>query len=181
MKLQKIRGGIGSVANALNYLAVIPLFLMVFVVAVDIILRKLQVGRIHGSNELTMYFMVWICMLGIPVLYFKDGHIWINLFVNKMPYRFRCFWRCGVMIFETALIGLLAYGGWDKTVAFYMRNTTSDFLNMPKWIFAVAALAAFAEYFLLSLIDTVQFCIDGFYGEEKIVVDVWSEDQVKGL
>jgi TRAP-type C4-dicarboxylate transport system permease small subunit len=68
MQMRKIRDGIGSIANAVNYAATISLFLMVFVVAVDIMLRKMQAGRIHGSNELTMYFMVWICMLGIPAL-----------------------------------------------------------------------------------------------------------------
>ena len=181
MKLQKVRDGIGSVASAVNYGAMIPLFLMVFVVFIDVALRKMQLGRIHGSNELTMYFMVWICMLGIPVLHFKDGHVWINLFVNKFPYRFRCFWRCAIMAAETALIGLLAIGGYNKVVFFYKMSTTSDVLNMPKWIFAAAGLVAFAEYFLLSLIDTVQFCMDGIGGEEKFVDDVWTEEQVKGL
>ena len=181
MQMHKIRGGIGSVAKAVNYAAMLPLFLMVFVVAVDIMLRKMQAGRIHGSNELTMYFMVWICMLGIPALHFKDGHVWINLFVNKFPYRFRCFWRCAIMAAETAVIGMLLYGGYDKTIAFYARGTTSDVLNMPKWIFAAAAIVAFAEYFLLSFIDTVQFYIDGIEGKEKFVDDGWTDEQVKGV
>jgi len=169
VKLQKIREGIGAVAQVVNYGAMIPLFLMVFVVAIDVVLRKAQVGRIHGSNELTMFFMVWICMLGIPVLYFKDGHIWIDIFVNKFPYRLRCFWRCGLMIVETAMVGLLAYGGYQKVILFYRISTTSDVLNMPKWIFAAAAVIAFVEYFLLSLIDTMQVLIDGVSGKEKPV------------
>jgi TRAP-type C4-dicarboxylate transport system permease small subunit len=181
VKLQKVRKSIGNVVNAVNYGAMIPLFLMVFVAAIDVILRKTQAGRIHGSNELTMYFMVWICMLGIPTLHFKDGHVWINMFVNKFPYRFRCFWRCAIMAAETAVIGLLAIGGYDKVMAFYTRSTTSDILNMPKWVFAAAGLVAFAEYFLLSLIDTIQFCVEGIHGEENFVDDVWNDEQVKGV
>jgi TRAP-type C4-dicarboxylate transport system permease small subunit len=181
VNLQKIRDGVGRVAGAVNYAAMLPLFLMVFVVAIDVILRKARLGRIDGSNELTTYFMVWICMLGIPALHFKDGHVWVNLFVNKFPYQFRCFWRCGIMALETAIIGLLAYGGYDRVMSFADKATTTDVLNMPKWIFALAALVAFVEYFLLSLIDTIQFCLDGVKNEEHAVGEGWTDDQVKGI
>lgn len=183
MNLQKIRNGIGGVAGVVSYAALAPMFLMVFVVAIDVLLRKAQLGRINGSNELTMYFMVWICMLGIPLLHFKDGHVWVNLFVNKFPYRLRCFWRCGIMAFETAVIGLLAYGGYDRVMSFYTKATTTDVLNMPKWIFALAGLVAFTEYFLLSLIDTVQYCVDGVRNETRAAAagEGWTEEQAKGI
>jgi TRAP-type C4-dicarboxylate transport system permease small subunit len=182
VNLQNIRQGIGRFAGIVNYAAMLPLFLLVFIVAIDVILRKAQLGRINGSNELTTYFLVWISMLGIPVLQFKDGHVWVSLFVNRFPYRFRCFWRCGIMAFETAVIGLLAYGGYDKIMSFYTKAAATDVLNMPKWVFALAALVAFVEYFLLSLIDTVQFCMDGVKNEEHAAVgESWTEDQVKGI
>jgi TRAP-type C4-dicarboxylate transport system permease small subunit len=182
MNLQKTRERIGRFVSVVNYAAMLPLFLMAFVVAIDVILRKAQMGRVNGSNELTTYFLVWICMLGIPVLQFKDGHVWVSLFVNKFPYRFRCFLRFGIMVFETAVIGLLAYGGYVKVMSFYTKTTTTDVLNIPKWIFALAALVAFVEYFLLSLIDTVQFCVDGVKNEKREVADEsWTDDQVKGI
>jgi hypothetical protein len=67
-------------------------------------------------------------------------------------------------------------------MSFYTKATTTDVLNMPKWIFALAALVAFTEYFLLSLIDTVQFCIDGVKNEKPTTVNEgWTEEQVKGV
>jgi TRAP-type C4-dicarboxylate transport system permease small subunit len=182
VNLQKIRKGIGRFAGVVDYAAMLPLFVMVFIVAVDVILRKAQMGRINGSNELTTYFMVWICMLGIPSLHFKDGHVWVSLFVDRFPYRFRCFWRCGIMLFETAIIGLLAYGGYEKVMGFYTKAAVTDVLNLPKWIFALAGLVAFVEYFLLSLIDTVRFCADGVKNEAQAAGgEGWTEDQVKGV
>jgi len=182
LSLQKFRGGFSRVVSAVNYAALVSCFLMVFVVAVDVVLRKLRLGSIAGSNELTTYLMVPVCMLGIPALQAKGGHVWVDLFVRLFPYRFRCFWRCIVSVVETALIGLLAYGGYLKIAMFLRTSTTSDVLNLPKWIFAVAALVAFAEYFVLSLIDTMQLCLDGLRGEEKPAGDEgWSDEQVKGI
>ncbi|MCL2121971.1 MAG: TRAP transporter small permease subunit [Clostridiales bacterium] len=182
MFLQKLRGGFGRVVSVANYAALVSCFMMVFIVAVDVILRKLQLGSIAGSNELTTYLMVPVCMLGIPALQLKGGHVWVDLFVRLFPYRFRCFWRCAVSVVETGIIGLLAYGGYLKIVMFLRTSTASDILNMPKWIFAIAVLAAFAEYFVLSLIDTLQLCLDGARGGEKPVEDGgWSDGQVKGI
>ena len=181
MSLQKYRDGVGRIASIINYAALIPLFLMIFVVAIDVILRKLHAGRINGSNELTTYFMVWICMFGIPLLQYKDGHVWVNLFVNKFPYRFRCFWRFLIMSVETAMVAMLAYGGYEKIVSFYKMNAATDVLNMPKWFFAIAAFVAFAELFVLLLIDTAQLCIDGAEGKESLADEGWTDDQVKGI
>ena len=182
MRLQKTRDGVGRVVNIIGYGALIPCFLMVFIVAFDVILRKLELDGINGSNELTTYLMVWVCMLGIPVLQYKDGHVWVNLLVNKFPYRFRCFWRCAIMAVETAVIALLAVGGYQKVMLFLEKTTTTDVLNMPKWIFAVAGFVAFAELFVLSFIDTIQLGIDGVKGEEPGVADDgWTDDQVKGI
>lgn len=182
MVLKKFRDGFGRFVNGVSYIGLVLLFAMVFIVAIDIILRKLQVGRINGSNELTTYFMVAVCSLGIPALQYKNGHVWVNLLVNKAPYRARCFWRAGVMVVETVVIFLLAYGGWQKVAFFYEKATTSDVLNLPKWIFALVAFIAFVEYFVLSLVDTIQLFIDGAKNEAPAIEESgWSEDEVKGI
>ena len=94
MKLQKFRAGFGRVVNGIGYVALVLLFVMVVVVAVDVVLRKVSNGamRIDGSNEITGFFMVIVCTMWIPALQLKNGHILVTLFVDKFPYRFRCFW-----------------------------------------------------------------------------------------
>jgi len=158
------------------------LFAMVVIVAVDVILRKAQIGRINGSNELTTYFMVIVCLLGIPVLQIKYGHVWVNLVTNKFSYRFRSFWLAVTLLIETTVIALLVYGGATKVSLFIHTGTTTDVLNIPKWIFAIFGLIAFAEYFVLSLVDTIQLFIDGVKNEPPAPVEGgWTEDEVKGI
>jgi len=158
------------------------LFAMVVIVAIDVILRKATIGRINGSNELTTYFMVVVCLIGIPVLQVKFGHVWVNLVTNKFPYRFRSFWCFVTLLIETAVIALLVIGGYDKVSLFIRTGTSTDVLDIPKWIFAIFGLIAFVEYFILSLIDTIQQLIDGVKNEPPApVAEGWSEDEVKGI
>ena len=180
--LQKIRAKFGRVIIGVSYVSMVLLFAMVVIVAVDVILRKAQIGRINGSNELTTYFMVVVCLLGIPVLQLKYGHVWVNLVTNKFPYRFRTFWLFVTMIIETAVIALIAIGAYDKVALFVKMGTTTDVLDIPKWIFAIFGLIAFVEYFILSLIDTIQLCVDGVKNEQPApAAGGWSDDEVKGI
>ena len=184
MKLQEFRTGFGRIVTGIGYLALVALFAMTIVVAVDVVLRKISGGslRINGSNELTGFLMVVVCSLYIPVLQIRNGHIWVPLFVNKFKYRFRCFWLFAIRLVETALVVTLAIGGYRKVLDMYSTGRSSDVLHLPYWIFAVAIVVAFVEFFVLSLVDTIKLFSDGVINEPPVEVDDrWSEDDVKGL
>ena len=184
MKLQKFRAGFGRVVTAIGYVALVCLFAMAIIVAVDVLLRKISGStmRIDGSNELTGFLMVIVCSLFIPVLQLKNGHIWVPLFVDRFPYRFRCFWLFVIMIAETGVIAMLAIGAYRKLADLISTGRATDVLRMPWWIFAVFVVIAFIEYFVLSLVDTIQLCIDGVKNEPPKPGDKgWSDDEVKGI
>lgn len=163
MKLQKFRASFGRVVTGIGFLGLAALFVIVFVVAIDVILRKSTGSalRINGSNEITASFMIVLCSLWIPALQVKKGHIWVPLFVNKFPYRFRCFWVCSISLIETAIVLALANGAYGKALDLMRTGMSSDVLKMPMWVFAAIVFIAFCEYFILSVVDTIQYCIDG--------------------
>jgi len=183
LKLKKIREAVSTGVRAASWIPMVTIFALVFIVAIDVIMRKLNIGNIYGSNEMTEYSLVWICMLSIPVLQIKKGHIWVEMFVNKLPYRFRCFWHGFIMAVETALIGLLTLGGWRETAFFLMKHSATDTLRIPKWIFAAAAFVGFLELFLLSLIDTIQLFADGSANKKDPASkeDGWNDSDVMGI
>ena len=184
MNLKKIRGWVSRVVNWIGYVSLAFLFAMVFIVAIDVIARKTSSGalRITGSNEMTAFFMIIVCSLAIPMLQVKDGHIWVPLFVDKFPYRFRCFWLLVIRFVETVVIALLFIGAYNKAGDLLSTGRPTDVLNMPQWIFAVVMTVAFAEYFILSLIDTIQFLLDGIKNSPPSPEDkVWTDEEVKGI
>ena len=183
MKLQQARAAFGKVVIYIGYLAFASLFVMVFIVAIDVVLRKLGIARITGSNEYTTSVMVIICMLGIPILQLKRGHVWVTLLVHKYPKKFQPYFMCFIMLVETVIAALLIWGGYEKIIMFASRSTTTDVLHIPKSWLAIVAIVGFVEYFVIMAMDTIQYFLDGRKGPEleEAKDEGWSEDDVKGI
>ena len=100
--MEKIRNAFGKFVSGLNYIGLAACFVMVFVVAIDVILRKLSGAQlsIKGSNEFSAYFLVVICLLAIPTFQVKKGHIWVNMFVDMFPPKMRTIWLAVVHVID---------------------------------------------------------------------------------
>lgn len=168
--MEKIRNGFSKVVIGVNSIGLFSCFVMVFVVAIDVILRKLSGDSmsIKGSNEFSSYFLVVICMLAIPSFQVKKGHVWVNMFVDKFPRRMRSIWLGVVHIVETAVCAGFVYGSVLKIQMFMSSNSSTDILNMPKWPFAAVCLVGFLELTILMLIDAIQHFINAAHGGEII-------------
>lgn len=169
--MEKIRSAFGKFVSALNWVGLASCFVMVFVVAIDVILRKASGAQysIKGSNEFSAYFLVVICMLAIPAFQVKKGHIWVNMFVDMFPPKLRTVWLAVVHLIELAVCALLTYGAVLKLQNFLNTGTTTDVLNLPKWPFALVCLIGFAELTILILLDTVQLILDAARGTPEAV------------
>ena len=169
--MEKIRNAFGKFVSGLNYIGLAACFVMVFVVAIDVILRKVSGAQqsIKGSNEFSAYFLVVICLLAIPTFQVKKGHIWVNMFVDMFPAKMRTVWLAVVHLIEVAVCALLSYGAVLKLQNFLNTGTTTDVLNMPKWPFALVCLIGFLELTILLLMDTIQLIIDAAKGEHEDV------------
>ena len=160
--IQKIRRGFSLFVGAINYLGLASCFVMVFVVAIDVIIRKLSGASlsIKGSNEFSAYFMVVIVMLAIPTLRITKGHVWVSMFVDKLPPRVRSWWIFGLHLIELVVFAMLAYSSALKLSNFVSTGTTTDVLNMPKWPFALVCFVGFAEMTIFMIIDSIQVFTD---------------------
>lgn len=164
--MNKIRTGVNKFVSGVNYIGMAVCFIMVFVVAIDVILRKVSGNSlsIKGSNEFSSYFLVVMCMLAIPQFQIKNGHIWVNMFVDMFPARFRSIWLGIVYLIEAVVVAMFAYGSIQKLTSFLGTGTTTDVLNMPKWPFALVCVVGFVEFAVLLLLDAIQHFSDGAHG-----------------
>ncbi len=144
-------------------------FVMVFVVAIDVILRKVSGQRlsIEGSNEFSSYFLIVVTMLAIPVMQVKKGHVWVSMFVDMFPKRFRAVWLGIVHFIETVVSAALCYGAISQAIYLFGNGRASDVLNMPWWPFAIVVALGFLELTVLLVIDTIQWFIDAAHGGES--------------
>ena len=137
-------------------------FVMVFVVSIDVILRKIsnQAINIPGSNEFSSYFLIVICMLAIPALQVKKGHVWVSMFVDMFPAKFRTIWLGFILAIETFVAGAFTYSSFRYAINLFDGGRSTDVLNLPWWPFALVCAFGFAEFCVLLLIDTIQSFID---------------------
>ena len=142
-------------------------FVCVFVVAIDVILRKVsgQKLSITGSNELSTFLLLVMCMLSIPMLQIKKGHVWVNMFVDMMPGKVRSIWLGVILLLETAICIAFIYGCTAYGTVVAVR--TSDLLNLPWKPFCYLCAFGFLEFAVLLAIDTIQCFIDAAHGGEK--------------
>lgn len=155
-----------KVVSAFNYVGMLACFVTVFLVAIDVILRKLsnQALSIKGSNELSQFLLVIMCVLAIPTLQIKKGHVWVNMFVMKFPRRFRNIWMGVIMLIETIVSAAFCYGCFSYASTVAVRTT--DLLHMPYAPFTYLCAFGFLELTVLFLIDSIQYFIDAGKKEE---------------
>ena len=144
-------------------------FVMVFVVAIDVILRKVsgQALSIKGSNEFSSYFLIVVTMLAIPVMQVKKGHVWVSMFVDMFPKVFRAIWLGIIHLIEAVVTGALCYGAIAQGLKLMENGRATDVLNMPWWPFAFVVALGFLELFVLLVIDTIQYFIDAAHGGDS--------------
>ena len=164
--MEKFRNGFGKVVNAISYISMLACFVSVFVVAIDIILRKISsvtalTMSITGSSEISTMLLIVMVAFAIPAFQVKKGHIWVSMLVDKFPKRFQSFWLGGVHVIETVIVGGFVYGGYQKVVTLLKNHATTDILKLPHWIFALCLLVGFIELFVLLLMDSIQLFADG--------------------
>lgn len=167
--MEKIRNSVSKVVNGANYIGMAVCFVMVFIVSIDVILRKVsgQDWSIPGSNEFSSYFLIVMTMLAIPMLQVKKGHVWVNMFVDMFPPKFRNIWLGCIMAIETIISAFFTYSSFRNVLNLIDSGRKTDVLNMPWWPFALVCAFGFAELTVMLAIDTIQHFIDAKSGGEK--------------
>lgn len=155
--LEKVRNAVGKFVTGVSYISMAVCFVMVFVVAIDVILRKLsgQSISIPGSNEFSSYFLIVIVMFAIPVMQYKKGHVWVDMFVMMFPKKLKAIWMGVILGLEALVTAALCYGAVNYTMTLLGNGRATDVLNLPWWPFALIIAFGFLEFFVLLVIDCI--------------------------
>lgn len=171
--MENIRNKLAEVVMRVNILGMISCLVTVLVVTVNVAVRKFSGGSlvIQGSGELSAYLLVVICMLAIPALQVRNGHIRVEMLLNRLPRRHREIWLSTVYILEFLICVLFIAGGVSKLKLFWETGTRTDVLNVPKWPFALVCLLGFAELAALIGLDAILMirgCLHGSPGTDAV-------------
>lgn len=118
-------------------LAGLILGLLALITFANVVVRYLTNFSFAFTEEISIFFMVLMTLLGSSSLMAKGGHLNIAYFVDKVPPRY----RRGTLISATTLNGLMflllaifgARMAWDE----YRFEVSSPGLGIPTWIYTV--------------------------------------------
>ena len=163
--MEKIRAAVAKFVSAFNYIGMAACLVCVIVVASDVILLKAsgQQLSIKGSNELSTFLLLIMCMLSIPTLQIRKGHVRVNMFVDMMPARVRGIWMGIVLLIEAAVALAFSYGCIAYASVVSVRS--SDILHLPWSPFCYLCAFGFFEFAVLLGIDAVMSFMDAKNGK----------------
>jgi len=108
--------------------------LIAAVILAQVFFRKVLNDSLQWSNELAVFFMVWVVFIGAAVVMHKAEHINIPTFVNMLPMTVRPYVIIGaklitlVFLLAIAFFGLQVFNG-----TFHAAAATMPFIS-TKWV-----------------------------------------------
>ncbi len=115
----------------------VMLFLMVFMVLAQILLRNLFQTGIPGADDLIRHLVLWIGLLGAAIATRSGAHVKIDVTARLLP----DFWRrvsCAVTcLFSAVVCCILTWASVNFVYIEYQVHDHTPFLNLPLWIMQV--------------------------------------------
>ena len=138
-----------AVGNICEIMAIIVLFIMMFVTGCDVVARYFFNSPISGAFELTEIFLGVLVFLSLPVAALTDSHIKVDVFENvggKLTKRFiQAFASViGIIVFVVLTVQL-----WKHAVKLERYEQVTNSLEIP--LYLVGMLAAFCCFICVIL------------------------------
>jgi len=157
--LTKFRSVLTVISNKLAIIAMAVTFILVFITTIDVALRKITNTSIRGSFEITEMGMVVIVFIALSYLQLSNGHIRVDMFVNKLPGRLRYIVDAFVLFVSFAVVIFIGYAGLQQTIKQFTAGITTGVVFWPLWPFVAFMTIGLVLYSLVLLSDGIDIVI----------------------
>jgi TRAP-type C4-dicarboxylate transport system permease small subunit len=152
MGLKRVASFLDKIANpltrAISNFGAGVLVLMMFLTAMDVLLRYFLNSPISGALELTQYMMLIVVVSGLALCTVEKSHVRVEVIVERLPRKIRTVLYC-----ITSLLSLGLFSLMTRQAVIY-----AGFLRDGKLISPVLFIPAFPFAILLAL-GTAVFCL----------------------
>jgi TRAP-type C4-dicarboxylate transport system permease small subunit len=108
---------------------------MMLLVVIDVSLRYLFNRPIPGIPELVEFAMICVGFLGIAWCSVRNGHIAVDLVVNRFPGRVQAAFDIIAEIIGFIVFSVLSWQGFAQAVQMYRIDNVSRTLHVPTYPF----------------------------------------------
>lgn len=99
-----------------EWICLVALTLMTFIVTLQVVTRKLFNFVFFWSEEITLLLMVWFAFMGIAIGFREKFHIAMDALTNMLGEKFNKIWN---IVIDIAILGFGIYliiSGWNFTL-----------------------------------------------------------------
>lgn len=154
--MEKFRSGLNKFTHGIQYISLVAVLFAMMITTIDVILSLTVNVRIVGNMEIVELSMVLMMFLSFGTTQMENGHVRVDMFVNKMPPKARCMVN-GIMQLICAVFGVLLTIQSFKQIGVYAgRNAGSNILHIPFAPFALIMCIGFAIYTVTIILTALE-------------------------
>jgi TRAP-type C4-dicarboxylate transport system permease small subunit len=140
-----------------NSVAATILVAMMFLTAMDVLLRYIFNRPISGAMEITEYMMVILVSLGIAYCGFVKGHVSVEVLTSRFSPKGQAILNCITYFLSFVFFSLITWQSIKYIRLMFKSNLVSAVLHIPTFPFiAVLSLGSFA-FSLVLLADSLDY------------------------
>jgi len=148
------------VIGILNNIGLVALVGMMFLITVDVSLRKILNMPILGSYEVVQYMMVVTIGFGMAYCGLHRGHINVDLVIDRLPRRARTIMGCITGFLSLAVSIIVVWQAFVYVLQLKQGLKISPVLLIPVYPFAGIVAFGLALYAIVLLIHFWEFLME---------------------
>jgi len=154
---------VASVSNILNNIAMVVLFIMMSLTAVDVFFRYFFNRPIAGSYELTEFMMVILVSFGLARCAVERGHVNVDLIITRFSKKTQTIITGITSLLSLALSVLITWQSFIHIEDIFQSKLKTPVLLIPVYPFVAFVGIGFACLCFVFLVDVYKFLSGGKY------------------
>jgi TRAP-type C4-dicarboxylate transport system permease small subunit len=133
--LTGVAGAVRKASRVSFYVGSGLLFVIMFLVTIDVVGRFFFSSPLLGSLEITQFLLAGAVLLGLAYTQDLRGNVDLELFYNCFSKRVQRFSDILAYVIGIGLFTIVTWEGWNNALDGWEKNLASDVLRIPAWPF----------------------------------------------
>lgn len=126
--------------------------IMTILVIIQVFYRYVLGDPLTGSQELAIFSMVWVVMLGATIAFRNRSHIAVNLVVDMFPPLTQRIVRCVSYALILVFLGILGVQGWSLTMRAMLQISPSTHIPVGYIAVSIPICAVVSALYILEML-----------------------------
>lgn len=158
--MTKARGVMTKICTGVSYVGLVAVLFSMMVTTIDVILKLFTHTRILGASEMVEAAMVVMMYFGFGKTQLEEGHVRVDMFINKFPPKARCIINGIIMVIVTAVSVLITIQSFKQLLSYKVSGLGSTVIHIPFWILEIFMFVGLILLTLTFLLRAVEFFVE---------------------